>query len=231
MTENHKYIFGHIHLLTFVVVVIFIIFLIFSHIHQLTFVVVVIFIIFSCSKFNVRHCQFFGHVHQFWSYLFGHLDSIKWITLKKIANPREVFQGTLDRKHCFNGSVTIIFWILFFTLVDFVTFLFNFVTKFANIYEAFSDGFSSWGASSVSQLEFSLKNNKIVNLHIFLNSTAGCIKSQNLNISTNNTSKVSGVYNPFFMVHSSCVCKICFSLAMQPSLTISFVYKAEMVTY
>ena len=27
-------------------------------------------------------CQFFGHVHWFRSYSFGHLDSIKWITLK-----------------------------------------------------------------------------------------------------------------------------------------------------
>ena len=26
---------------------------------------------------SVRCCQFFGHVHRFWSYSFSHLDSIK----------------------------------------------------------------------------------------------------------------------------------------------------------
>ena len=36
-----------------------------------------------CSKVNVCHCQFFGHFHQFQSYSFGHLDSVKWITLNK----------------------------------------------------------------------------------------------------------------------------------------------------
>ena len=35
----------------------------------------------SSSKVNIRRCQFFGHVHQFWSYSFGHLDSVIWITL------------------------------------------------------------------------------------------------------------------------------------------------------
>ena len=35
---------------------------------------------------NVRHFQFFGHVHQFWSYSFGHLDSVKWITLAQSSN-------------------------------------------------------------------------------------------------------------------------------------------------
>ena len=30
---------------------------------------------------NVHRCQLFGHVHRFWSYSFGHLDSIKLITL------------------------------------------------------------------------------------------------------------------------------------------------------
>ena len=29
----------------------------------------------------VRRCQFFVHVHRFWPYSFGHLDSVKWITL------------------------------------------------------------------------------------------------------------------------------------------------------
>ena len=28
---------------------------------------------------NVRHCQFFGHVHQIRSYSFGYLDWVKWI--------------------------------------------------------------------------------------------------------------------------------------------------------
>ena len=37
------------------------IFYIFGHIHHV----------------NVRRCQFFGHVHQFRSYSFGHLDSAK----------------------------------------------------------------------------------------------------------------------------------------------------------
>ena len=31
---------------------------------------------------NLRNCQFFGHLPRFWSYSFGHLDSVKWITLK-----------------------------------------------------------------------------------------------------------------------------------------------------
>ena len=26
---------------------------------------------------NVRRCELFGQVHQFWSYSFGHLDSVK----------------------------------------------------------------------------------------------------------------------------------------------------------
>ena len=30
---------------------------------------------------NVSHCQHFGQVHQFRSYSFGHLDSVKWLTL------------------------------------------------------------------------------------------------------------------------------------------------------
>ena len=30
---------------------------------------------------NVHCCQFFGQVQRFWSYSFGHLDSVKWITL------------------------------------------------------------------------------------------------------------------------------------------------------
>ena len=30
---------------------------------------------------NICRCQLFGHVHQFRSYSFGHLDSVKWITL------------------------------------------------------------------------------------------------------------------------------------------------------
>ena len=42
---------------------------IFGHIHPLMFVVVVIFIIFSVMFTD------FGHIH------FGHLDSVKWITL------------------------------------------------------------------------------------------------------------------------------------------------------
>ena len=34
---------------------------------------------------NVRHCQLFGQVHQFRSYSSGHLDSVKWLTLKNIT--------------------------------------------------------------------------------------------------------------------------------------------------
>ena len=30
---------------------------------------------------NICHCQLFGHLHRFWSYSFGHLDSVKRITL------------------------------------------------------------------------------------------------------------------------------------------------------
>ena len=41
----------------------------------------------SCFRFSVifayvRRCQFFSQVHWFWSYSFGHLDLVKWITLK-----------------------------------------------------------------------------------------------------------------------------------------------------
>ena len=35
---------------------------------------------------NVCRCQFFGHVHQFWSYSFSHLDSVKWITIILCCN-------------------------------------------------------------------------------------------------------------------------------------------------
>ena len=35
----------------------------------------------SKSKVNVHWCEFFGHVHRFWSYLFGHLDSVMWVFL------------------------------------------------------------------------------------------------------------------------------------------------------
>ena len=35
---------------------------------------------------NVRRFQFFGHVHQFRSFSFGHLDSVKWITLNFLHN-------------------------------------------------------------------------------------------------------------------------------------------------
>ena len=30
----------------------------------------------SCSNVKVCQCQFFGHVHKFWSYSFGHLDLV-----------------------------------------------------------------------------------------------------------------------------------------------------------
>ena len=59
----------------FVIVVICIIILTFGHIHMERFVTVVIFIKISVHNVNVRRCQFFGHVHRFWSYSFGHLDS------------------------------------------------------------------------------------------------------------------------------------------------------------
>ena len=35
----------------------------------------------SCSKVNVRRCQFFGYVQRFRSYSIGHLDLVNWITL------------------------------------------------------------------------------------------------------------------------------------------------------
>ena len=41
---------------------------------------------------NVCRCQLFGHVHQFRSYSFGHLNSVKWITL---------FESTTIFKHNF----------------------------------------------------------------------------------------------------------------------------------
>ena len=31
-------------------------------------------------------CQFFSHVHKIWSYLFGHLDLVKWVFLMFIIN-------------------------------------------------------------------------------------------------------------------------------------------------
>ena len=39
-------------------------------------------IFWSSSEVNFRRCEFFGHVHQFWSNSFGHLDSVKWIFLQ-----------------------------------------------------------------------------------------------------------------------------------------------------
>ena len=30
---------------------------------------------------NVHHCEFFGHVHKFWSYSFSHLELVKWTFL------------------------------------------------------------------------------------------------------------------------------------------------------
>ena len=41
--------------------------------------------------FNIRRCQFFGHVHRFRSYSFGHLDLVKWITLNATYNLINIF--------------------------------------------------------------------------------------------------------------------------------------------
>ena len=39
------------------------------------------YIFLSSSKVNIHQCKFFGHVHRFWSYSFGHLDSVMWVFL------------------------------------------------------------------------------------------------------------------------------------------------------
>ena len=39
----------------------------------------------SSSNVHVRRCDLFGRVHIFRSYSFGHVDSVKWLFLKKIT--------------------------------------------------------------------------------------------------------------------------------------------------
>ena len=51
----------------------------FGHIYLLMFVVVIHF--WSSSIVLVCRCDLFGHVQIFWSYSFGHVDSVKWFTL------------------------------------------------------------------------------------------------------------------------------------------------------
>ena len=38
----------------------------------------------SSSKVNVRRCEFFGHVQNFWSYSYGHLESVMLTFIFKI---------------------------------------------------------------------------------------------------------------------------------------------------
>ena len=51
----------------------------FGYIYPLMFVVVVQF--WSCSNVKVDRHEFFGRVQIFWSYSFGHLESVKWLFL------------------------------------------------------------------------------------------------------------------------------------------------------
>ena len=51
----------------------------FGHIHPLMFVVVIHFR--SSSIVHVCRCDLFGHVQIFWSYSFGHIESVKWLFL------------------------------------------------------------------------------------------------------------------------------------------------------
>ena len=83
---NYFLIFGYIHTVMFVVVVINIYYFIFGHIQMVKFVVVVIFIIFLVMFTMLRFVifQFFSHVHKFQSYSFGHLDSVKLTFLFQI---------------------------------------------------------------------------------------------------------------------------------------------------
>ena len=69
----------------------------FGHIHPVMFVVVIHFR--SSSIIHVCRCDLFGLVQIFWSYSFGHVDSVKWFTLlprKRKRNKKhkdEVFQN------------------------------------------------------------------------------------------------------------------------------------------
>ena len=52
---------------------------IFGHIQLNTFVDAAIFFFGQVQHIDVRRCQFFGHVHRFQSYSFGHLHSVIFI--------------------------------------------------------------------------------------------------------------------------------------------------------
>ena len=70
-------------------------------------------LLYNIYHVNVCHCGFLGHVYKFWSYSFGHLESVKWTFLyfvmlkwfNRIFNQRKVKTSTLFHSKRKKGPV------------------------------------------------------------------------------------------------------------------------------
>ena len=54
----------------------------------------------SSSNVNDRHCEFFGQVHKFGSYSFGHFDSVKWVILLDKYSRKNVNSWVIPIEPC-----------------------------------------------------------------------------------------------------------------------------------